>query len=87
MRGRYSRSALEAAPEPFRAFIGVCAFAGLRLVEAAGLRLRDVEFLRRTISVARQVHGANQQTIEVNTAKYGSERVVYVPEALIEMIA
>lgn len=79
--------ALGAAQEWFRPFIGVCGFAGLRLGEAAGLQLGDVDFLRRTISVRRQVQGANRKTTEVVPPKYGSERVVYVPGALVEMIA
>jgi integrase len=40
--------ALAVAPVEFRAFIAVCAFAGLRLGAAAGLQLGDVDFLRRT---------------------------------------
>jgi len=41
----------------FRPFIGLCAFAGLRLGEAAAVQLGDVDFLRRTLSVTRQVPG------------------------------
>jgi integrase len=39
---------LEAAHEAFRPFVALCAFAGLRLGEAAGLRVEDIDFLRRT---------------------------------------
>jgi integrase len=39
-----------AAAGDFRAFVAVCAFAGLRLGEAAGLQLSDVDFLRRTLA-------------------------------------
>lgn len=31
----------------FDAFVGLCAFAGLRLGEAAALQVGDVDFLRR----------------------------------------
>ncbi|MBT1001176.1 site-specific integrase [Paenarthrobacter sp. DKR-5] len=79
--------ALEVAQDWFRPFIGVCAFAGLRLGEAAGLQLGDVDFLRRTISIRRQVQGSNRKNAEVVAPKYGSERVIYVPEALVQMVA
>src|SRR5829696_6506879 len=46
---------LEAADGPFRAFVGLCGFAGLRLGEAAAVRVGDVDFLRRTLTVARHV--------------------------------
>ena len=49
-------SALREAPDHFHAFVAVCAFAGLRLGEAAGLRRGDLDFLRRTMSVRRQIH-------------------------------
>ena len=38
-----------------RAYIGVCAFAGLRLGEASALRLDALDFLKRTLHVVRQV--------------------------------
>ena len=58
-------TALELAPERFQPFIAVCAFAGLRLGEAAGLRLEDVDFLRRTIAVRHQVQGESNATVEL----------------------
>lgn len=79
--------ALRAAPEWFAPYIGVCAFAGLRLGEAAGLQLRDVDFLRRTIRVDRQVQGSTSKTVEIVPPKFGSERTVFVPEELTTMIA
>jgi integrase len=62
----------------------VCAFAGLRLGEAAGLQLGDVNFLGRTISVRRQVQGS---TIKGAAPKYGSERTVYVPDGLLAILS
>lgn len=81
------RDALGAAPGWFRAYIAVCAFAGLRLGEAAGLQVGDVDFLRRTISVRRQVQGENNRVLEVVTPKHESERVIYIPGRLAEMLA
>jgi integrase len=65
----------------------VCAFAGLRIGEAAGLQLDDVDFLRRTIAVRRQIKGETWTTTRVVPPKAGSERVVYVPEDLMTMLA
>ncbi|CCG05160.1 tyrosine-type recombinase/integrase [Blastococcus saxobsidens] len=79
--------ALSAAPEWFQPFIAVCAFAGLRLGETAGLRLEDVDFLRRTISVRRQLQGENSATTQPVAPKFGSERVVYAPAELMALLA
>ena len=62
--------------------MAVCAFAGLWLGEAAGLQVGDVDFLRRTLRVARQVQGQTVATTTVVPPKAGSERAVYVPAAL-----
>lgn len=80
-------AALGASPQSFRAYIGVCAFAGLRLGEASGLQLGDIDFLRRTLTINRQVQGENRKNAEVVVPKHGSERVVYIPARLTEMIA
>lgn len=78
---------LAAAAPHFRAFVALCAFAGLRLGEAAALRLSDVNFLRRQITVSRQMRpGAERGTHEVAAPKYGSERVVYAAEELLELV-
>ena len=79
--------ALSVAPEWFRPFIAVCAFAGFRLGEAAGLRLEDVDFLRRTIFVRQQLQGETNATTELVAPKFGSERVVYAPAELIASLA
>jgi integrase len=49
---------IAAADVWFRPFIGLCAFAGLRLGEAAAIQLDDIDFLRRTLTVSRQVQRA-----------------------------
>lgn len=78
---------LAACSPSFRPFVAVCAFAGLRLGEAAGVRVTDVDFLRRTITVGRQVQGQTRGDVDVVAPKHGSERVVYVPEELTTMLA
>ncbi|RBY90011.1 site-specific integrase [Blastococcus sp. TF02A-26] len=79
--------ALDVAPTWFRPFIAVCAFAGLRLGEAAGLRVQDVDFLRRTISVRHQLQGETNSSTELVAPKFGSERVVYIPGELVTLLA
>ncbi|MCZ4535554.1 site-specific integrase [Gordonia terrae] len=65
-----------------RAFVAVCAFAGLRLGEACGLRVSAIDFLRAEIRVERQ-----SQRGEVRAPKYGSVRTVHIPRQLVETLA
>lgn len=65
----------------------VCAFAGLRLGEAAALKPSDIDFLERRIHVRRQVQRAGGGQVEVRLPKYGSERSVDVPDELLLMLA
>jgi integrase len=70
-----------------RTFIALCAFAGLRLGEAAGVQLGDVDFIRKSLQVTRQVQRAPGATIVIRGPKYGSERVVHLADGLIDLIA
>jgi integrase len=80
--------ALLATADPaFRPFIALCAFAGLRLGEAAAVQIGDVDFLRRTLAVQRQVQRASGKAIEIRAPKYGSERTVYLPDELVQLLA
>lgn len=81
------REILEAADPRFRGFVALCAFAGLRLGEAAALQVGDVDFLRRRIEVRRQVQRLSSGEIEVRLPKYGSERVIHAAPALIDLLA
>ena len=80
-------AALDAAAWWFRPYVAVCAFAGLRLGEAAGLQLDDVDFLRRMIAVRRQMQGENVATTHATEPKFGSERVIYVPAELLAILS
>lgn len=80
-------AALSVAAFWFRPFVAVCAFAGLRLGEAAGLQVGDVDFLRRRITVRRQIQGENAATTRAVPPKYGSERVIHVPDELLVMLS
>ncbi len=81
------RKAMDIAPLQFRAFIALAAFAGLRLGEASGLQVGDIDFLRRTVAVHRQVQGQTRGGIEIVPPKYGSERTIAVPEALTDLLS
>ena len=79
-------AALEAAGD-FRSFVEVCVFAGLRLGEAAGLRLGDVNFLGRSISVHQQVQGTSIASAKIVPPKYGSERTISAPDDLMTVLS
>lgn len=78
---------MAAADDWFRPMIALCAFAGLRLGEASAVQLSDIDFLRRKLTVSRQVQRPIGVPAEVRLPKYGSERVVNVPEALTHMLS
>jgi integrase len=81
------RGLLAAAPQQWGAFVALCAFAGLRLGEAAAVQVGDIDFLRRTLTVARQVQRASGGTVEIRPPKYGSERTVYLADALVKILS
>lgn len=85
------RQALDAAPDWFSGFLAVCAFAGLRLGEAAGLRVEDVDFLRKTIVVRRQIQGKNATESTVTLPKGQKEdddpRVIQAPQELLDLLS
>lgn len=69
----------------FRAYVSLCAFAGLRLGEAAGVQVRDVDLVGRRLKVMRQLQREGDTYI-VRAPKYGSERVVYMPDELVTIM-
>jgi integrase len=77
---------LVAADDSFRAFVALCAFAGLRLGEAAAIQVADIDFLRRQLAVSRQVQRAGERKIEIKAPKYGSERVIHLPDELATLL-
>lgn len=78
---------LDAADDSFRSFVALCAFAGLRLGEAAAVQLADIDFLRRQLNVTRQVQRVSAREVEIKPPKYGSERAVYLPDDPLAMLA
>lgn len=62
------------------------AYAGLRIGEAAGLQMGDIDFLRRTIHVQRQIQN-RVGGLDIFGPKHGSERVVPVPDELVQRLS
>src|SRR5687768_16421597 len=78
---------LAVADVRFQAFVALCAFAGLRAGEAAAVQLGDIDFLRKALKVGRQVQRVNGGGSDVRAPKYGSERVIYLADSLIDLLA
>jgi integrase len=78
-----------AAPERYRALFAVTAATGLRLAEACGLTVGSVDFLRRTITVERQLitpaAGVPYLTTRLKTR--ASYRTIPVPSSVIDTLA
>jgi integrase len=81
------RALIDAADDHFRTFAALAAFAGLRLGEAAAVQLGDVDFLRRTLQVTRQVQRGPGGTVVITPPKYGSERPVFLADGLVELLS
>ena len=78
---------MTAAEDGFRTFDALCAFAGLRLGEGAAVQLGDVDLVGAGLAVTRQVQPVNGGAIDVRAPKYGSERVVYLANGLVDLLA
>jgi integrase len=78
---------MTAAEDWFRPFIAFCAFAGLRLGEAAAIQLSDVDFLHRQIRVRRQVQRKPGGLVDLRPPKYGSERDIPAPDELLNLLS
>ncbi|MEX0426066.1 tyrosine-type recombinase/integrase [Nocardioides sp. DS6] len=70
----------------FRAYVALCALAGLRKGEAAGVQVGDIDFLRRSLRVQRQIQ-RDRSSFKVVPPKYGSERTVYPPDELVLILS
>ena len=72
---------MAAADVSFRPLIALCAFAGLRLGEAAAVKIDDVGFLRHTLTVVRQVQRGAARAFDMNALRIllGARRVVLLP--------
>jgi integrase len=70
----------------FQAYVALCAFAGLRKGEAAAVQVGDIDFLGRQLTVSRQLQ-RDGSTYVVRPPKYGSERVVYLPDEVVTILS
>lgn len=83
---RHAESARVSTRKGFRGYVALCAFAGLRKGEAAAVQVGDIDFLRRQLNVSRQLQ-RDGATFVVRPPKYGSERVVYLPDDLVTILS
>jgi integrase len=75
------------APEDFAAAIVLGAYVGLRAGEAQGLFVDDIDFLRRTVNVRRQLDGRSTKMVLVEPKTRASTRSVPVPQPVLEVLA
>lgn len=75
-----------ALPERYRATAVVAAGCGLRQGEVFGLRVVDVDFLRRRLQVRQQVKIVHSR-LELDRPKGGKVRTVPLPDTVAEAIA
>jgi integrase len=80
------RAVVHAHPPRYRAMPAVAAAAGLRQGEVFGLAVDDIDFLRRTIHVVRQVKYVRNQ-LTFGPPKYGTGRDVPLPDALAVVLS
>lgn len=83
---RHADSTRVSTRKGFRAYVALCAFAGLRKGEAAAVQVGDIDSVRRTLTVSRQLQ-RDGSTFVVRLPKYGSERVVALPDELVAILA
>lgn len=78
---------LRAVDPTFRAGVALAGFGGLRLGEVCGVQLGDINFLGRTLHVARQIQRVPGGRVDVRAPKHGGERAVYLPDDLVTILA
>jgi integrase len=69
-------------PELYRALVYLLAYSGLRIGEAAALRVEDIDFLRGRVHVRRNSVEVGGRLIE-GTPKGGANRVVSIPPHVV----
>lgn len=76
-----------AVPDSYEALILIAGVLGLRWSEAVGLRVGDVDFLRRTITVRRTIAEVKGKFCVTDTKSRSSKRTLSVPAFLIDELA
>lgn len=77
---------LNAVEGPYRAMFALCAYAGLRIGEACAVQVGDLNLEAGTLHVARQVVRAEGGGSELGPPKAESERLVYLPAELVNLL-
>ncbi|MGH9107320.1 MAG: tyrosine-type recombinase/integrase, partial [Acidimicrobiales bacterium] len=77
----------EAVPGEYRALMLMAGVLGLRWSECAGLRVEDVDFLRRTLRVRQTIAEVEGRLIVADTKSRSSSRTLSVPAFLVEEVA
>ncbi|HDH27185.1 MAG TPA: site-specific integrase [Actinobacteria bacterium] len=78
----------DALPERYGSLAIVAAYTGLRWGEPAGLRVADVDMLRRRLTVHTSLIEASGQPPKLGTPKSSaSERTITLPQIVIETLA
>jgi integrase len=72
---------------PYRSFVLVAAYGGLRFSELAGLRVGSVDFLRRRLTVSETVAEVQGHLHETDTKTPASRRTVVLPRAVIDELS
>lgn len=81
------RALIDAADPSFAAAIALGACVGLRVGEAQGLFVSDIDFLRRTVNVRRQLDGRST-VLKLGAPKTAaSVRSVPVPSSVLDVLA
>ncbi len=80
------QAVIAALPDRYRATAVVAAGSGLRQGEVFGLRVIDVDFLRRRFHVQQQVKIVRSR-LEVDRPKNGKVRTVPLPDAVAEALS
>jgi integrase len=73
------QAVIDAQPERYRCLGVVAAGCGLRQGEVFGLRVRDIDYLRRRLRVEQQVKLVKSR-ITIDRPKFGKTRVVPLPD-------
>jgi integrase len=79
-------SVIDAHPRRYRALAAVAAGCGLRQGECFGLRIQDVDFLRREVHVRQQIRIVDSRP-QPALPKYGRTRTVPLPEWVASELA
>ena len=81
------RTLIDGARDDFRAAIVLGAHVGLRAGEVQGLLVSDIDFLRRTVNVRRQLDGRSTAMTLGPTKTRASNRAVPVPSAVLDVLS